>query len=143
MKWLTVDHPKYGRIEYSDNFWGKKTLVINGVKLPRKARNTFVLNTSDGSLDCKLRHKLLMRIYLCIGEEKFLVFSIKWYEFLLLYSIFMMSVPNPIFMTFIIYLFLLWEKTAKKIWQKLLIGLVCLFLSYLSTLLTLILIFAI
>lgn len=78
----SVNHAKYGLIEYEEGFWtGKKILKINGVQLTKQKKNVFVLDGAEGALTCKLSGNILTGAYATIdGEVIQLIAPLKWYE---------------------------------------------------------------
>ena len=78
----SVNHAKYGLIEYEEGFWtGKKILMINGVRLTKQKKNVFVLDGADGALTCKLSGNMLTGAYATIdGEVIQLIAPLSWYE---------------------------------------------------------------
>ena len=81
----SVNHAKYGLIEYEEGFWtGKKILTINGVRLTKQKKNVFVLDGADGALTFKLSGNMLTGAFATIdGEVIQLIAPLKWYEIVL------------------------------------------------------------
>ena len=79
---LSVNHAKYGRIEYEEGFWtGKKILMINGVRLTKQKKNVFVLDSAEGAITCKISGNMLTGAYATIdGEVIPLIAPLSWYE---------------------------------------------------------------
>ena len=81
----SVNHAKYGLIEYEEGFWtGKKILTINGVRLTKQKKNVFILDGADGALTFKLSGNMLTGAFATIdGEVIQLIAPLKWYEIVL------------------------------------------------------------
>ena len=78
----SVNHAKYGLIEYEEGLWtGKKTLAINGVNLTKKKKNTFIMSGSEGELVCTISGNVFTGICVNIaGDIILLITPLKWYE---------------------------------------------------------------
>ena len=85
---VSLQHPKYGQIEYIENLWnGKKKLLINGVAPEKKNRKTYLLDIAGEKTPCHLAGDHIRGIALHIEEENIsLARSAKWYE--LAFSVF-------------------------------------------------------
>lgn len=89
---VTQHHIGYGQIEYEENFWtGKKDLTINGIKLQKKNKNTFVLNSDEGTKLCHVKGSFLTGTKLMIDQDVIeLTAAAKWYEIACSVSIFVL-----------------------------------------------------
>ena len=78
----TLQHEKYGQIEYEENFWtGKKSLSINGEALVKLTKNSF--QTASGE-QINVKGNYLTGVSLAIGTDTVkLGQSLKWYEIVL------------------------------------------------------------
>ena len=53
---VSVNHDKYGQIDYEENFWtGKKVLAVGGQILKRKFKTVYTMNTENGAVDCQIK----------------------------------------------------------------------------------------
>lgn len=74
-----IDHPKYGRIIYEENFWtGRKTVTVNGDVLVPQSKSVFL--TKEGE-SVSVIGNYLIGVRFTIGTDTFqAVAAIKWYE---------------------------------------------------------------
>ena len=88
---VTVNHPVYGEIIYSENVWsGKKSICINSVELDKKNKTTFLFNVADGMKEVKVIGSELIGVKLNIDENVIEITPpTKWYEYLAAMSLFM------------------------------------------------------
>lgn len=89
---VTYQHAQYGQIDYEESAWtGKKELTVNGVKLAKKHKNIFVLNTPEEPITCTVKGSFISGSQLVIGQEVIqLTPAAKWYEIACSVLIFML-----------------------------------------------------
>ena len=67
---VTAQHNVYGQIDYEEDFWtGKKSLTINGTKLQKQNKNTFVWNQEGEALLCRIKGNFITGSKLEIGQD--------------------------------------------------------------------------
>ncbi len=78
----TVQHDEFGQIIYDENFWtGKKELTVNGVKLAKQQKNTFVFEHDGQSKIVDIKGGFATSAKLYIGDKVVeLTPPLKWYE---------------------------------------------------------------
>lgn len=79
---VTAQHNVYGQIDYEEDFWtGKKSLTINGTKLQKQNKNTFVWNQEGEALLCRIKGNFITGSKLEIGQDTVeLTPAAAWYE---------------------------------------------------------------
>lgn len=79
---VTINHPRFGMIDYTESFWtGKKKITINGVELVKADRTHYAF--PDGKLISVTGNFLSGAAVEIDGERIGLTEKIKWYEILL------------------------------------------------------------
>lgn len=78
-----IEHPKYGKIEYVENFWnGKKELIVSGVYLRPRGKTVFVGEFDELDKDFEVIGNYAAGATLKVDGEKFeLVPKTKAYEY--------------------------------------------------------------
>ncbi|MBE6639330.1 MAG: hypothetical protein E7616_07780 [Ruminococcaceae bacterium] len=78
----TVQHEKIGQIVYEESFWsGKKELTIDGVKLVKQQKNTFVWNCGGQNKLVYVKGSFATSAKLYVDDTVVeLTPSAKWYE---------------------------------------------------------------
>ena len=76
-----INHPTYGDIVYTENFWvGKKTLTVNGLAAQPTSKKSFLINGQQATV----KGSWFTGATLCIGSETIeLARKPKWYEVVL------------------------------------------------------------
>ena len=140
---VTVNHPVYGEIQYVENtFSGKKYIFINSVELAKKDKVTFLYRDSYGEKEVRIIGNLFKGVKLDIdGTEVEITPPTKWHEYVAAGSIFVfvmtwgnnetLSSIFPIIggglggaiSGFMMYMTLIFMKSAKKRYLKPLIWL--------------------
>ena len=144
-----VSHPVYGNILYEESAWtGKKSLTVNGISARKEKKNLFLLPPEMGLPPLHINGSYIGGTKLQIGNEIIqLTPPVKWYEvacsvfmvvFLIVWStsvtlcsilpIIGGALGGAIFGV-MGWLNVLWMKSFKKIWQKLLVFLAVFFLT--------------
>ena len=77
-----IEHPVYGQIEYNENIWtGKKDISINGVKLIKDKKNTYIYDTGENKISVSVQGSVFAGIQLVVGKD---IIEIEkksaWYE---------------------------------------------------------------
>ncbi len=77
-----IQHEKLGEIVYEENFWtGKKSLQVNGVRLQKTNKKTFVTESGEYYV---INGNYIQGAVLAAGEETVrLTQPVKWYEIVL------------------------------------------------------------
>lgn len=66
----TVQHSEYGLIDYEESAWtGKKELAINGVKLQKHSKNTFILDRDGEKQLCQIKGNFITGTTLNVGQD--------------------------------------------------------------------------
>ena len=67
----SCQHPTYGLIEYDENFFtGSKSLSINGVKLQKAKKDTFVWSNGENKELVSLSGNVVFGVTVFIRDEK-------------------------------------------------------------------------
>jgi hypothetical protein len=78
---VTVNHPVYGEIIYSESTWsGKKALTVNGVEASAVSKTEFMVNDERAVIKGTMITGAMLQIG---GESITLAEKPKWYEWLL------------------------------------------------------------
>ena len=77
-----IEHPVYGQIEYNENIWtGKRDISINGVKLIKDKKNTYIYDTGENKISVSIQGSIFAGIQLVVGKD---IIEIEkksaWYE---------------------------------------------------------------
>ena len=77
-----IEHPVYGQIEYNENIWtGKRDISINGVKLIKDKKNTYIYDTGENKISVSVQGSIFAGIQLVVGKD---IIEIEkksaWYE---------------------------------------------------------------
>ena len=77
-----IEHPVYGQIEYNENIWtGKRDISINGVKLIKDKKNTYIYDTGENKISVSVQGSVFAGIQLVVGKD---IIEIEkksaWYE---------------------------------------------------------------
>ena len=90
-----IEHPKYGKIEYVENFWnGKKELIVSGVYLRPRGKTIFVGEYDELDKDFEVIGNYAAGATLKVDGEKFeLVPKTKAYEYFIYWKQFCKRYP--------------------------------------------------
>ena len=77
-----IEHALYGQIEYNENIWtGKRDISINGVKLIKDKKNTYIYDTGENKISVSVQGSIFAGIQLVVGKD---IIEIEkksaWYE---------------------------------------------------------------
>lgn len=135
----TVENSELGRIEYDENFWtGKKLIVIDGKPLLKQGKNLYQYNDGENVKTVNLMGSFFSGVKVsCEGVTVEVLRPLKWYEIALSVSIFALIMVwgnNPYLCSIIpvvggalggvvsavgVCLYLVFVRKEKPLWQKL------------------------
>lgn len=87
-----LQHAVYGAIDYEEDFWtGKKEILVNGTKLEKRDKTTFLMHVDAENVVIRVQGGFLTGVSLLIGGEVLPVTpKSKWYELVCSAAIFVL-----------------------------------------------------
>ncbi len=82
---MIVEHAKYGRIVYEENFWnGRRDITVGDIYLRHKSKNIFLGDVGDECVEFEVVGNYAAGVKIKLdGEYVEIVPKTKWYEYLI------------------------------------------------------------